>query len=483
MERTTKPKGLQTFTPQQMVVMSDIVGRAAFAARLGKQYGTDRDVYQALGYPTEIDFADYASRYARQDMARAIINRPISMTWKGPLKITEPGDEDTKLEKAYKKLDKALKLKSKFVRLDKLSSIGAYGILLLGFHDVKKADDWQLSADGAGKRLLYVKPLSEGNAKIASYVSQPKSERYGLINMYDVEITNPGSDNTTSLKVHYSRVLHVVPELMESEVEGVPVLKPVWNRLMDLEKLVGGSAEMFWRGARPGYQAKTKEGYNMSPATEAKLQDQIDEFEHKLRRMIVNEGVEFEALQQQVADPDKHVDVIIQMISAVTGIPKRILTGSERGELASSQDETGWLSLVQTRREEHAEFSIVRPFVDMCIERNILPLPTNEEEGYNVEWQDLFSPSDKEKADVGKVRADALAVYANNPIASLIVPPDAFFEWFLGLSEEQRVKIKDMSKDAIAKELESIKAGENDPPEPAEGETGGQRNQPIQRTR
>ena len=247
-------------------------------------------------------------------------------------------------------------------------------------------------------------------------------------------------------------------------------MRSIWNRLMDLEKLVGGSAEMFWRGARPGYQAKTKEGYKMGTTAEAKLQTQIDEFEHKLRRMIVNEGVEFEALEQQVSDPSKHVDVLIQMISAVTGIPKRILTGSERGELASSQDETGWLSLIQTRREEYAEVSIVRPFVDMCIERGVLPGPSSEEEGYDVEWLDLFSPSDKEKADVGKVRADALAVYSNNPVASLIVPPDAFFEWFLGLNEEQREKIKELSEDALAEELEAIKASGRQPGQGMEDE-------------
>jgi hypothetical protein len=487
MERTKPPKGtLQTFTPQQLAVMSDIVGRATFAARLGLQYGGDRTIYQALGYPDEILFEDYAARYKRQDIARAIINRPISKTWKGPVKITEPGDEDTKLEKAYKKLEKELKLKSKFVRLDKLSSIGEYGVLLLGFNDVTKKDDWQLPADVGKKKLNFVKPLSQGSATIKTWMTQTRSPRYGMPLMYEVEFTNPGADSTTSLLAHYTRVLHVAPELMESEVEGTPPLESVYNRLMDLEKLVGGSAEMFWRGARPGYQAKTKEGYTMGTTTEAGLQAQIDEYENNLRRMIVNQGVEFEALDQQVSDPSKHVDVIIQMISAETGIPKRILTGSERGELASSQDETGWLSLIQERREEHAEPNIVRPFVDMCIERGILPPPVSEEEGYDVEWQDLFSPSDKEKADVGKIRADALAVYANNPTASLIVPPEAFFEWFLGLNEEQRDKLKEMSEDALAEELLAIREGQNDPPEPEEeeeDENEGQETQPMQRTR
>lgn len=434
---------------------SAIMNRAALAQRLGQQYGGARDVYQALGYPDTMCFADYYSRYNRQAIARAVINRPISYTWKGPLIITEVGEEkETALVKEFKKLEKELKLKSKFVRLDKLSSVGDYGVLLLGFGDVLSVTDWSKPVAGNKRKLLYVKPLHQDHAKIASYVTKTNDPRYGLVEFYDIEFQNPGGETTTGMKAHYSRVLHVTTELMESEVEGVPVLMSVWNRLMDLEKLVGGSAEMFWRGARPGYQGILGKDVTLTTTTEAGLQDQFDEYENNLRRFIFNEGIEYKALETQVADPSKHVDIQIQMISAVTGIPKRILTGSERGELASSQDESSWFMTIQTRREEHAEINIVRPFVDMCIEYGILPKPSSEE--YQVEWLDLFAPSDKDKAEVGKIRAEALAVYARDPLAQLILPPDAFFEWFLGLNEDQREKIKEMSDEALQEEMAAI---------------------------
>ncbi len=449
-----------------MTFASELVGRASLAAKLGYQYGGDRDVYQALGYDIDITYTMYASRYDRQDIAKAVIDRPVNYTWKGPLVISEAGDdEETALEKGWKELELKLKLKSKFVRLDKLSSVGHYGVLLLGFNDIKIQEDWKKPVVPGKRELLYVKPLGEGHARIQSYVKEARDERYGMVELYDIEFMDPGSTTSTTFQAHHSRILHVVPEMLESETEGVPVLKAIWNRLMDLEKLTGGSAEMFWRGARPGYQGILDKDVTVSSKTEAVLQGQFDEYENNQRRFIFNEGIEYKALEMQVADPGNHIDVQIQMISARTGIPKRILTGSERGELASSQDETGWLNVIQTRRDA-VEFSIIRPFIDICIKYKILSKPSTDE--YQVGWLDLFTPSDKDKAEVGKIRADALAVYAKDPLAQMILPPEAFFEWFLGLDETQREKIKELSDAALQEEMQAIAEEIKNRPKPGE---------------
>ena len=49
--------------------------------------------------------------------------------------------------------------------------------------------------------------------------------------------------------VHASRVLHVAEDCLDDDVYGIPRLKPVFDRLDDLLKVVGGSAEFFLRGA------------------------------------------------------------------------------------------------------------------------------------------------------------------------------------------------------------------------------------------
>jgi hypothetical protein len=129
------------------------------------------------------------------------------------------------------------------------------------------------------------------------------------------------------------------------------------------------------------------------------------------------------------------------MISAVTGIPKRILTGSERGELSSAQDKLEWIAYVTSRREEHNEPMILRPFIDKCIEIGVLPKPAKP---YTIVWDKLFSLSDKEKVEMGKIRAEALKEYTTNGITQEIIPVDTFAEYFLAFDKTQIAEI--MSK-------------------------------------
>lgn len=434
-------------------VLSALVARMALANQLGtQQYGGDRDIYQALGYMTDIKFSDYFGRYIRQDIAKAIIDRPVAVTWRGDIRIMESKEsEDTPLEKAWVDLDRLLGLKSRLARLDRLTGIGKYGVLLLGLNDVQQTEDFVKPVTGGTKKLLYVKPLSSESAQILEYETDPSNERYGLPTIYSITIQEMENGSSRTIRVHYSRVIHIVDDILESEVEGNPRLEVVFNRLMDLEKLVGGDAEMFWRGARPGYAGKLDKDYQITTATMEDLQDQIDEYEHNLRRILVNEGLDLQSLAQQIADPATHVDIQIQMISAVTGIPKRILTGSERGELASTQDKSEWLEFVQTRRDEYAEPRILRPLIDKLIELGVLPKAG--EEGYTILWSDLFAMSKKDKVEIGRTRTEALRAYASQPMTEAIVSPEAFFQFFLGLDEDEINLIEEMRDSEISNEV------------------------------
>ena len=60
MKRTTAvpEQTISNSTNERILVLSELIGRAKLAASLGKQYGGDRDIYQALGYPTDRSVAD-----------------------------------------------------------------------------------------------------------------------------------------------------------------------------------------------------------------------------------------------------------------------------------------------------------------------------------------------------------------------------------------------------------------------------------------
>jgi hypothetical protein len=453
MDRTNPQTNGQTTNNKEnseLQVLSALMSRLSLGGQLGYSHKGDRNLYETLGYPNKVTSPDLISRWKRQDIARAIVDRPVKATWRGDVGITEPEqEEETTLEKEYSRLDKRLGLKQIFSRVDRLSQLGDYAVILLGYDD-SSAQTWSQPVTEGTRSLKYVKVVSEKNADISTWEKDTTNERYGLPRLYNIKLRHPGEEEkTTSIVVHHSRIVHVTSELLEDEVEGEPVLKTAINRLVDLEKLVGGSAEMFWRGARPGYAGIANPDYKVDQDLEDRMKEQLKEYEHDLRRFMMLEGVDIKSLAQQIADPSSHVDVQIKMISALTGIPARILLGSEQGSLASSQDASHWKEWVHDRRTESAEPTIIRPFISSLMNAGVLPEPLDLDVGYEVTWPDLFTLGEKDKADVGSKRANAISSYAREPMAETMVPLEGFLRYVLRMDDNEVKHILEMQENQI----------------------------------
>lgn len=454
MERLLKVNENKTIQ-MDIKTFESIITRTQLANELAHQsYGGNRDMFLTLGYVKNLWYIDYLSRYLRQDIAKAIIDRPIKATWQGDLVLEETKKAGiTDFEAAWKTLNDQFKLKGMFARVDRLAGIGRYGILLLGLDDCHTPGDLRKPINPKRKnKLIYLKAFGEGTAKILQWVTDTGDPRFGKPEVYNCAFQDIALAASVVLEVHHTRVIHVVDDLLESDIEGLPRLEVVFNRLMDLEKIVGGDAEMFWRSARPGYTGMVAPEFQMTDQFEKDLKNQFDEYENGLRRFLVNEGVEVKALTQQIADPIPHVEAQLKMISAVTGIPLRVLTGSERGELASTQDSNEWITFVQNRRDDFAELRIVRPFVDRMLELGVLPAPTSS--CYDIRWSNLFGQSESDRATIGVKRAQAIQAYSTNPIAESIFPPEAFMELCLGLDEGQIDLVMQMIQKTQGKGIE-----------------------------
>ena len=109
----------------------------------------------------------------------------------------------------------------------------------------------------------------------------------------------------------------------------------------------------------------------------------------------------------------------MKLVSVASGIPIRILTGSERGELASSQDDGNWAGRVEERQIHFAEPIILRPLIDRLISFGALPEPSDGE--YEIEWQSLSDPGERENAETAEIVSRA-AVNLQN--AGRILTPD-----------------------------------------------------------
>ena len=429
--------GLNTLSEGQFNAVASLVSRANLANKIGFSYEGARDLYGALGYKQNLEYQDYKNQYERQDIAKAIIDRPIEEVWKDGFLVIEKSEkgnnttDKTDFEKKWFELEKELKIINKFIRLDKLTSLGQFGILYLGLNDVptKKELVKPVKMGNKNIKLNYIKPISEDNATIVEWELNENNVRYGLPTIYSIKIGIPGSTSTSSVLVHHTRIVHSAYDTLEVEYLGTPTLKAVFNRLQDLEKITGGSAEMFWRGARPGYQSKIEEGYSLEPTDLAAFKEQVDEYENNLRRIITSKGISLDSLTAPLEKPTEYVAVQLQMISASTKIPKRILTGSERGELASTQDRNAWLEFIKAYRVGRATPVIVNPFIDRCILLGLLP-----KVDYMIEWDDLFAPSEKERVKIGLDRARAFNEYLKQPLSIEILDPHKFIKFFLGFT-------------------------------------------------
>jgi len=461
-----KPKSNLKLTDNEerdaaLKIMNAVAVRASIASQLGMQYGGDRDLYTALGYKSQPSFTDYIGKYYRQDIARAVIDAPVRASWKEPPTIVESEEyayrrtrragqaykpsEDTPFEARWIEIQDKCRLFNRMSRVDRLAGIGTYAVLLLGFDDTDSGD---LSKPvEKASELLYATPYSMANADIKTYDTDSKSERYGLPLVYGVQMRSASA--TIAKEVHYSRLIHVAEDVLEDDSKGIPRLRAILNRLDDLEKIVGGSGEMFWRGAFPGLGFMKKEGTTVGAQDEDDMTDEIEEYIHGLKRYLKLEGIDIKEIAMQVADPSAHVSVQLDMIASATRIPKRILVGSERGELASSQDEKNWNDTIAARQREHCEAVIIRPTIDRLVSVGVMP---ETKEGYTVGWPDLSTPSDKEKAEVGEMIARAMKAYLEAAGAEQVLAIEMFLKK-LGFTQSEI----DKSKSIIETEMGEIK--------------------------
>lgn len=382
--------------------------RERFVSQAGLSYDGDRDVYDVLGYPEDLEFRDYWDRYLRQNIARRIVDAAPSATWKDDPIIKSDNEN---LIEDVKNITTSVRAWPKLARGDKLSRIGEFGIAVLGTDDVSTDEDFEQEL-GVGVNLEYVSVFHNGHINDVDIDEDPTSERFGKPETYHVDFTRGDGDEDADgdvgiQEVHWSRVIHFADDVLDDEVYHVPALMPVFNLLIGLQHVVGGSQEAFWRMAERGLI------FNLDPeATDIdteSMDTEIENYIHDWQRYMKLQGVETQELDGQQVDPSDVFDVIVQLISSSREDipPKRILMGSERGELSSQQDEANWAATIRQRRDDYVGPRIVRQFVDRMIEHEMLPNVNSTDVEYEVEWPELFELNAVEKSEVASNRASA----------------------------------------------------------------------------
>lgn len=394
--------------------MSSLIARAREMSQVfGSMFGGRRNIFDVFGWKKEPEHKDFVAKYRKQGLAKRIINLPVNALWSDPPAL----EADDTFMTAWNDLLASIPVFYNIQRLDKLAGLGKYAIMVVGFDDGKDMTAPVVTAER--RKVLYLQPYSEGSVTIKTYELNKTSPRYGLPLVYTVDPGRITEDRTIgtmlsrasikSFDVHYSRVLHVAEGTLESPVFGSSRLEGSFNTLDDVWKVTGGAAETYWLAGNRGMHVDVDKDMTLEKDDAKNLSDELEEYQHELRRIIRTQGVNVKELGSKVADPTGVFDTQMSILAADHGIPKRVLMGSEAGQLASQQDRANWAQTCEERIREYGEPIVLLPFIRLLIAAGVLPQPKN----LTIKWPDSFKMNPLERAQTSAQMARSATNLAN----------------------------------------------------------------------
>lgn len=425
-----------------------------------------RDLDRECGYPVEITPTMYHIMFERDGLSKRVVELFPDESWAVDPEVFDVGNEETEFDTAWAEIVQRLNVWGTLHRADILSGVGRFGVLLLGLDDgldyaesVEGVDAYGDSEQGSDpRRLLFVRAFEESQVRVNLREADLHNPRFGRPVMYtltfkDLDITEPAGQGTATIgdvtkRVHWTRVIHLADNRTNSEVYGTPRMKSIFNRLLDIRKVLGGSAEMFWKGAFPGLSFEMHPGIGDAELDQKSLRNEMERYSEGLQRYLAITGMTAKSLAPQIESPKEHLDEQITFICIALGVPKRIFLGSEEAKLASSQDAKAWLRRMARRQDKYLSPMVIRPFVDRLVSLRVIPPPQS---GYKVFWANMGAVTDKEKAEIGLLKAQAVSQFIASG-GDAVIPIPAFIQLVLGMDQND---IDDVSEVAAARDRDT----------------------------
>lgn len=426
---------------------------------LQRLFDPRRDIDEECGYDKNVTEEQFRRMYDRE-MGRRVVNVYSEETWKEFPTIYENPDPDTEtpFEKTLDGIERRFHLLHYLQRADELSGVGHYGVILWGLDDGQKLDQpvegferWEETTGKptTGKRtgrkhaIIYIRVLDESLVQIAEYERDVTNPRYGKPTYYNLTLADPRTlesnavaspPDYTQHKVHWSRITHTADNRKTSEVLGTPRQEPVWNRLCDLRKVLGGSAEMYWKGGFPGVSLETQSGLENAELDEDKTRQVMYAYMNGLQRYIALTGMTAKSLAPQISDPTSTFEVQIKAICIIIGVPYRVFMGIEEGVVSGDQATKAWEGRLSNRQARYVTPMIIDPVLQRLVDYGAVEPPA-EPQGWTVEWADNQAPTEMEQAETAARRTEAFAKYVGGGVSNLI-PPMEFLTLICGIDDD-----------------------------------------------
>jgi hypothetical protein len=389
-------------------------------ANIWNMFGGRRNLYDVFNYTVNPTFDQRYFKYLRQDIAGRVVDAPAAALWTNPPQVTST---DPIWNELWDDLIARYGLWSNVEKCDKLAGIGRFSLLLIGYND-KGALNTPVNTRAikqVEQKILYLQPYSERCVTIKSFNNNTQDEDFQKPLIYEIQpmadyvvgyTQQPkrATNMLTSFEVHASRVIHIAENTLESPIWGSPRLERVYNVLDDLLKVTGGSAETYWLTANRGLHVDIDKEMELDPTDEKNLSAEVDEYQNQLRRIIRTRGTKVTSLGSDNPDPTGVFKMLVSVVSGATGIPHRVLIGSEAGQLASEQDRANWADRIDERRANWGNPSVLFPMMKKLTKSGYLP--SSPETDITVDWPHAFKMSPLENAQTSAQHARSATNFA-----------------------------------------------------------------------
>ena len=365
-----------------------------------------RDLDQEFGYKPTLTFNDWYRLFNRS-FGRAVVTVTPSKVWQSYPVLKEGGETKTPFLVEFNKLAKRTRLFKVMSELHTKSLVGEYGALFIAAKEVDGRPEKPLTLASSENiisiRSHYQVEVSDEGAPL---IGNPSDERFGLPEYFDYDGNTIVSNNSQSLptfRAHPSRVFTFSQFASQGSVRGDSILESTYNYIVNIEKIVGGVAEGFYKAAgnKRFYEITNPElakGVLNDPKQKDKFEKSDYEFDSGFSSSKLLGGMKVSQLQNMMSDPEQPVSVNMQMICSILGISTTEFIGHLTGERASSENSKGWNNKCEGIRE-----NIINPDMIVAFIRHIDNLGgwanSPDYDALEIEWPDLNEPSQSEKLD------------------------------------------------------------------------------------
>ncbi|WP_300440350.1 phage portal protein [uncultured Mameliella sp.] len=367
--------------------------------------------YRDFGWPQNVTFSQIYAMYCRNGLARAAVKKTARKVWQDHpfLMEREEAHDETPVEADIRQRFADLRIWQRLAEADRRSMVGAYAGVILRLADDRRFAEPVDSVRGGLDGLVEIIPAWEGQLRVSTWDDDEMSETYGQPTMFqfnEAQVGNNAQGRNRAFEVHPDRVI-VWSE--DGTVHGRSMLEPGFNDLLTLEKITGAGGEGFWKNAKSSPVFEIDKEAQLSQMAQAMgveaseiadaLNTQTENWQKGFDQSLMLQGMKATTLGVTLPIPEHFRAGALENFAASVEMPKKILTGMQTGERASTEDASEWAQTCMGIRSDRVIPAIME-FVNRLERFGILP-----ERDWFLSWADLTEAGIGEKID----RADKMA--------------------------------------------------------------------------